>query len=357
MSDCDEGTNTSEESEHQVVVLNISVFDGILSSPYTTRDSKLAIQSWLELTNPDGTDLPVANALHNALGSYVPQAAWHLKAVRHSLLSAASTALALEARSSEMHHHLEVSMSKQSIVHMHLAIRAILEEKEISMASALSAIMMSVVCAWTGRFEDAKRNLYFCSNLCQELHARGDHVEKDLLIAVDTMIEVIILLPQTPSGRTKQTRVKHAYQVVTCACSWIEDVIVEVKQRPQSDLLQSVLRGYRTRFRWVHRQWQDLCRTTIDTKPIRIEQTAFGPGAVHMWRWLQEEKAISEFDMRLFTTQMTLALKLTLLYGVSGDAQRTRDAALAAHAKLQILSTMLDSENRNDPCAAAHPED
>ena len=331
-----------DEPDHSMAILGISVFDGIFSSPYTTSDSKFAVDFWLQLTHPEGTDCPLGNALHTTLGSFVPQAAWHLKAVRHSLLSAASTALVLEARSARIGDQIEASLSKQSIVHMHLAIRAVLEERQTSMDSALSALMMSIICAWTGRWEECKRNIQFCSDLSHELRASGVHVTDDLLIAADTMLEIIHLLP--PTTKFKAGRMKYAYRVIAAARWWINDVISELGRSAQSDLLHSILTFYCTRLTWIECYWRDLVHNTNDINPIGIEYTAFAPAVLHVQQWSEGSREAADFDMRLLTVQLTLALKLTLLYGASGNAQRLREAAFACHVKLQYLVWPPDSE-------------
>ncbi|KAJ9614046.1 hypothetical protein H2200_002182 [Cladophialophora chaetospira] len=340
-SNSSEKENFTEGSQSPVTNLGISVFDGMFSSPYTTRASKFAVQHWLQLTNPDNCS--VANALQITLGSYVPQAAWHLGAVRHCLLSAASAAAALEARSSNMGHRMESSLSKQSIIHMHLAIRAILKETQMSIELALSAMMMFVICAWLGRWEDCKRNLYFCSKLSHELRAEGVHVIDDLLAAVDTMVEVMRLLPPFPT--TKAARMSYACRALTSARLWIDRVAPVLGQTPRSDLMHHLLQAYRTRIIWIECQWRSPGQNKIKINPMRVEDTAFAPGALHMQTWTEKNEDFADFDLRLFAAQLSMALKLTLIYGAAGDARRLREAAFACHGKLQGFYCTLDSEN------------
>ena len=320
-----------------VPVLDLSPFNDMLASPYKTREDQTALAFWLSLTDPEATDSPVANQCHYTLGAYIPQAAWHLEPVRHSLLSAASTALVLEARSANMAEELQHSLSKQSIIHMHQAIHAILEEKEASLSAALTAVLLGVVCLWTGRWTECRRNLAFCRSLSHEVRSRGEYVADDLFEFADSMYEVLHLLPSVSTKAAATTRVRYAYQVITAAQSWIEDFIQYVEAIPTYHLLRRTFSVYNIRMKWILRQWQNF-KEKGAYNTICVEDTAFGPAVRNVRSSLVENKDdCSQLDLRLLTTQLTLALKVTAIYGACGDAQRLRQAAVGCHSKVAGL--------------------
>jgi hypothetical protein len=319
--------------------LDTSLFNGMFASPYKTPESQTALGFWLRLTKPEAIDCPIANELHSILGAYIPQAAWHLEAVRHSLISAASAALVLEARSSHLDNVLQHSLSKQSIIHMHLAIRGILLEKQASLATALTAIMMSVVCVWMGRLAECKGNLVFCLHLSKEVRARGEHVPDDLFTCAETMVEVLGLLPLSSARMTHKVRIGFAYRVLATARLWVENVMHALEGMPDYGPVLFSLRAYRARMKWILRQWRESGRRGSLVDVLDMKDTPFRKAACHMGLSLLEHRdSPNRFDLRLFTTQMTLALKITALYGAFGDAEKLREAAVACHARVSALS-------------------
>ncbi|OQU94641.1 Fungal Zn2-Cys6 binuclear cluster domain-containing protein [Cladophialophora immunda] len=320
-------------SEESISIVPLS--DCVFTSPYTTREAQAALEFWLRLTTPEGTDCP-GDIIRNTLGSYVPQAAWHLDVVRHSLLSAASTALVLEARASNMSLELQSTLSKQSVIQMHLAIQAILKERQPSLSTVLAAVMIAVVCVWTGRWEEYSRHICYCRDLGREVRARGDYVEGDLTTSVETMFHVLQPLPPI-SAMTGKSRMKYAVSILVSAKTWVDGLLPRLEPIPKCEPLKTALRAYRTRMKWTLCQWQRVYdQGEEQASAISVAESPFGPAVEHMQQYMQDD---SDFNLPLLTTQLTLGFKTTLLYGASGDAQRMRDTAIACHAPVLALAS------------------
>lgn len=333
---------SSTRAQTPLLILDDSIFNSILAPPYQTYESQAAVQFWLRLTGPELTDCPVVNQIHNTLGSYAPQAAWHLTAVRYSLLSAASTALVLGSRSTNMDETMKGSLSRQSVRYMHLAIKDILGEREVSLSSVLSAVLIAITCGWIGRWDECRRHLHFCVNLGRDLVDKGECVEEDMIIAAHTMVTIMDLLPSTTSV-SKTTRTWYAYRVITSAGKWINNVLqeLELDQSQASEPLIFLLSSYRTRMRWILQRWKKLARQNDQFNPLPIEETTFRSTALHVNRWLSTQNGDGiDFDMRLFTAQLTMAMKTTLMYGAGGDAQQLQEAAIACHTKALDLTLL-----------------
>ncbi len=328
--------------------LNISPFNIVFASPYKTRESQAAVDFWLHLTSPESTDCPVTNALHSTLGGYVPQAAWHLQAVRHSLLSAASAAFVLEARWSNMSTELQSTFSKQAIIQRSLAVRDVLEEKQPSLSTVLTAVMLATVSVWTGQWEEYKQHLVFCLNLGHEVRGNGEQVSEDLLTSLDAMLGTVRRLPVRSSCTTKRSRTRYAYGVLCAAKEWIDDLIADIKQANATETLNFALQGYRTRMAWMLYQWENHGNGLQGNhgRKLRLENTPFVLAVQHVQDWPQLKGDCSnvDFDLRLLTTRLTMALKTTILFGSCGDAQSLKDAAMACHAKVTALSCDESSE-------------
>ncbi|OAP62067.1 hypothetical protein AYL99_04270 [Fonsecaea erecta] len=313
----------------------VRLSDDVLTSPYKTREARAALEFWLRLTTPAGTDCP-ADVIRNTLGSYIPQAAWNLDIVRHSLLSAASTALVLEARAANMSQELQSTLSKQSVIQMHMAIQAILKERQPALSTVLAALLIAIVCAWTGRWEEFNRHIYYCRDLGRDVRMKGEYVEGDLLTSIETMH--LVLQPFPPmSATTRKARMVYAISVVTSAKAWIDGLLAKLEQLSAYEALKVALRAYRMRMKWTLWRWQKFyCPGTEKANPVSVAGSPFGPAVAHMEQYLQDD---SDFNLSLFTTQVTLGFKLTLLYGASGDAQRMRDTATACHAPVLTLAS------------------
>lgn len=322
--------------------LDISVFNSVLSSPYRTREAQAALQFWIRLTGPEARDGRVTDALHSTLGCMVPQAAWHLDAVRHSLLSIASTAFVLQARTANMSTELQSTLSKQSIIQMHLAIRSILEENHTSLSTVLSSVMIAMVCGWMGRWEEYKKHLSFSMKLCRELQERGEFVDADMITCIETMFGVVQLLPHTPSSKTKKARMRYAYGVLKSVKTWIDDFIPALEQKNVSEAVTLACQAYRIRVIWILCQWEKhnhhgRNKGNEGSTTVYLEQSPFALALQSTQQW-QSRSDDAKFKLRLFTTQMTLALKTTVVYGACGDSERMQDAANAAHARLMMLT-------------------
>ena len=318
--------------------LSTCISNSLFGSPYKTRESQAALQLWCRLTDPTLTDSPVPNELYCTLGEYVPQAAWNSNAVRHSLLSAASTALVLEGRS-KMSPELQHNLSKQSIVHTHLAIRGVLEERQASPSSILAAMMLGIIYLWTGRWEGCKKNIYSSVNLSREVRVRGEYVADELITTIETMAEIVDLIPPKPIKLAKRASIRYAYRVVTAAKLWIEKTTSDLASMQAYAFLELALDNYHIRTQWLLTQWREHGQEDNHLDAIDIEKTAFAPAVHHLQSsFLESGGTQSLFDIRLLTTQLTLALKFTSLYGACGDAQKLRDAAIACHHPVSALS-------------------
>ncbi|KIX98428.1 uncharacterized protein Z520_05729 [Fonsecaea multimorphosa CBS 102226] len=313
---------------------------GVFTSPYKTHEAQVALEFWLRVTTPEEDDFP-ADVIRNIVGSYIPQAAWHLDVVRHSLLSAASTTLLFEARASNISPELQSTLSKQSAIQLHLAIQAILKEREPSLSTVLSAVMIAIVCLWTGRWEECMRHIYCCRSLGREIRAKGEYLEGDLLNSIEAIFNV--LQPYPPiSSMTKEARLDYAVSVLISATAWIDGLLPQLEQPPACEPLKVALRAYRVRMKWTLWQWQKFDGQGKEqaSLSISVAESPFGPAVAHMHHYLDDH---TDFDLPLLTTQLTLGFKMTILYAAGGDAQRTRDAAIACHAPVPTLASNLAS--------------
>ena len=204
----------------------------MFASPYKTREAQAALEFWLQLTTQETSDFP-ADVIRTIVGSYIPQAAWHLDVVRHSLLSAASTTLLLETQASNMSPELQSTLSKQSVIELRLAIQKILKEREPSLSTILSAVLIAVVCLWTGRWEECNRHIYCGRDLGREVRAKGEYVEKDLLTSIETMFQVLEPFPPI-SAMTNQARMGYAISVLTSAETLIDGLLPQLEGLPVS---------------------------------------------------------------------------------------------------------------------------
>ncbi|OAL38537.1 hypothetical protein AYO20_02187 [Fonsecaea nubica] len=328
------GSQSANDALEEPITV-VSLYDGVFTSPYTTAEAQTALDFWLRLTTPGGTDCP-ADAIRNTLGRYIPQAAWHLDVVRHSLLSAASTALVLEARASNWSLELQSILSKQSVVHMHLAIQAVLKERQPSLSTVLAAVMIAVVCVWTGRWEEYNRHINHCRTLGRAVRAKGEFVDADLLISIDTMFHVLQPFPPI-SSITKESRMEYAVAVLTAAKAWFDDCLTNLEGTSACEPLKTALRAYRTRTTWTLHHWHKFDGQGKEHAHFAsLTQSPFGPAVGHVQQYINDH---TDFDLGLFTTQLTLSFKSTLLYGACGNAQRIRETAIACHAPIVILAS------------------
>jgi hypothetical protein len=317
--------------------LNFSLFNNVFASPYKTDEAHFAINSWHHLAGPDGINAPLRNALHNALGVYIPQAAWHLEPVRHSLLSAAFLTLVLGAEELGMSLELQSSMSKKSVVHMHLAIQSIMKESQASLSSVLAATMLGVVCSWTGRWAEGLQNFGHALRINQALQARGEFINEEALTTLESIIEATRLLPAPMAIRTKSARLRYGCCISTSASAWIETLIPVLGTKKGCEALILALRTTKARLKSILGQWRILAPKDNSVKQIPLEGTPFAPALRMIRVWLNGDPIdCNNFDRRLFTARLTLGLKTTLMYGGSGDAKRLREAAIACHSAIEL---------------------
>ena len=327
---CKEGSENEGPGQH--LDGRQSLPSTVLSMPYRTREDQVALQFWLKMTTEMGSDHP-GNALYRIFGALLPQAAWYCDAVRHSLISAASTALALEARASGMNTDLQVSLSKQSVIQMRLAIHDLVKETEPSTSTILAITSIFIVCMWTGRWNEFKRHVDSCCKLIRPLQMKGEYIDEDLIICLNTLVKVVNSFPST-SVMTKSSRFHFTCSIMRSTKFWIDSLIPSLEQRHASETLKTVLRCRRVRINWILNRWQADSQPAEQTEPVCLEQSPFGEAVRHMEGL---KKDCPDFDFTSFETALTLAFKVTLIYGAGGDAQRLRDAAIASHAPLPLL--------------------
>lgn len=236
---------------------------------------------------------------------------------------------------------LQSTLSKQAVVQRALAIQGILEERQPSLSTVLTAVMLATVSVWLGQWEEYKQHLVFCLNLGHEVRAKGEQVSEDLLTSLETMLGTVRRLPILNS-LTRKARTRYASGVICAAKQWVEGLMATIEETDAPELLRFALWGYRTRMAFMLCQWKKRGDNLQQEqgRGLQLESTPFAPAVQHVqeWRKLEGDCPKVDFDLPLFTTRVTLALKTTILFGSCGDAQSLKDAAIACHAKIIALT-------------------
>jgi hypothetical protein len=223
------------------------------------------------------------------------------------------------------------------MVQMHLAIRAILAEQAPSISTVMSAVMFGTMFVWMGRWEDSRKNYEFSLQLCRDLQSQGEYIDPDALTLIEETLSAMRRLPLMARGYSKKARMRYSCRILRTAKEWIGGVVARFGPGLVSASSLTVVRNYKTRIDWLLWRWDNFID---DQEPSMDVQTSpFVSAANHIQRVLDGTQ--TQIDLRLLTTQMTMGLKLSALYGACGDAARLRQAATGCHYRIHILKSML----------------
>ncbi|KIW52000.1 hypothetical protein, variant 2 [Exophiala xenobiotica] len=271
------------------------------------------------------------NALHGALGVYLPQLAYHFEPTKNALISAASTALELETSLSSTS-DLQASLLKQSVMGMHSAIRCVLKEKQLSVLTVATSLLLVFVAIWTGRWEEYKCHLYHCLKLSRQAKANGEEIDQSFMTCVNALVRALQSLPSVTNPEPR-FRLDYALSVVLSTKSWTVNLVDPVKSPNLGEGLKRVMLHYLTRASWIVFHW----RPHSDMNSISeldIKRSPFSEAIMSVERF---ETTTTALDLPLLVTQLSVALRTTLLYAAYGNSQLIRDVAVACHGLVSIL--------------------